>query len=143
MRVALWLTALFAIAVASALFAGNNPGTVNRVKGFPTSSGIPSTTECPSSFDAGVTRRRAAVPAAIDVTVPAAPSFTRTMSEPLPNSSVSTPARSNSRPCVRYPSAPIVATRLCLYGDSWDGNFLIDRDPDRPGLVVAAGDSGH
>ena len=39
--------------------------------------------------------------------------------------------------------APIVATRLCLYGDSWDGNFLIDRDPDRPGLVVAAGDSGH
>lgn len=39
--------------------------------------------------------------------------------------------------------APIVATRLCLYGDSWDGSFLIDRDPDRPGLVVAAGDSGH
>jgi HemY protein len=28
MRVALWLAALFAIAVASALFAGNNPGTV-------------------------------------------------------------------------------------------------------------------
>lgn len=28
MRVALWLMALFAIAVASALFAGNNPGTV-------------------------------------------------------------------------------------------------------------------
>ena len=28
MRAALWLTALFAIAVASALFAGNNPGTV-------------------------------------------------------------------------------------------------------------------
>ncbi|MCC6745181.1 MAG: FAD-dependent oxidoreductase [Acidobacteria bacterium] len=39
--------------------------------------------------------------------------------------------------------APVAATRLCLYGDSWDGNFLIDRDPDRPGLVVAAGDSGH
>lgn len=39
--------------------------------------------------------------------------------------------------------SPIAATRLCLYGDSWDGNFLIDRDPDRPGLVVAAGDSGH
>lgn len=48
--------------------------------------------------------------------------------------------------CESLPSladAPIVATRLCLYGDSWDGNFLIDRDPDRPGLVVAAGDSGH
>lgn len=48
--------------------------------------------------------------------------------------------------CESLPSladVPIVATRLCLYGDSWDGNFLIDRDPDRPGLVVAAGDSGH
>lgn len=40
-------------------------------------------------------------------------------------------------------AAPIVATRLCLYGDSQDGDFLIDRDPGRPGLVVAAGDSGH
>jgi glycine/D-amino acid oxidase-like deaminating enzyme len=34
-------------------------------------------------------------------------------------------------------------TRLCLYCDSWDGDFLIDHDPDRPGLVVAAGGSGH
>jgi glycine/D-amino acid oxidase-like deaminating enzyme len=39
--------------------------------------------------------------------------------------------------------APIVATRLCLYCDTFDGNFWIDHDPDRPGLVVAAGDSGH
>lgn len=39
--------------------------------------------------------------------------------------------------------AALVATRLCLYGDTWDGNFWIDHDPDRPGLVVAAGDSGH
>jgi glycine/D-amino acid oxidase-like deaminating enzyme len=39
--------------------------------------------------------------------------------------------------------APLAATRLCLYCDSWDGNFYIARDPDRPGLVVAAGDSGH
>jgi glycine/D-amino acid oxidase-like deaminating enzyme len=38
-------------------------------------------------------------------------------------------------------SAPIVATRLCLYCDTFDGDFWIDRD--RPGLVVAAGDSGH
>jgi sarcosine oxidase / L-pipecolate oxidase len=39
--------------------------------------------------------------------------------------------------------APIVYTRVCLYCDSWDGHFWIARDPDRPGLVVAAGDSGH
>ena len=39
--------------------------------------------------------------------------------------------------------APIVKRRLCLYCDSWDGDFWIDRDPDREGLVVAAGGSGH
>ena len=39
--------------------------------------------------------------------------------------------------------APVVSTRLCLYCDTFDGDFWIDRDPDRPGLVVAAGDSGH
>jgi hypothetical protein len=32
---------------------------------------------------------------------------------------------------------------LCLYCDTWDGNFWIDRDPEREGLVVAAGGSGH
>jgi glycine/D-amino acid oxidase-like deaminating enzyme len=39
--------------------------------------------------------------------------------------------------------APIAATRLCLYCDTFDGDFWIDRDPERAGLVVAAGDSGH
>jgi glycine/D-amino acid oxidase-like deaminating enzyme len=39
--------------------------------------------------------------------------------------------------------APVARTRLCLYCDSWDGDYLIDHDPDRPGLVVAAGGSGH
>jgi len=39
--------------------------------------------------------------------------------------------------------APIVYTRVCLYCDSWDGHFWIARDPQREGLVVAAGDSGH
>jgi sarcosine oxidase / L-pipecolate oxidase len=39
--------------------------------------------------------------------------------------------------------APLSGTRLCLYCDSWDGNFYIDHVPDRPGLMVAAGDSGH
>ena len=40
-------------------------------------------------------------------------------------------------------SAPVVGTRVCLYGDSFDGHFLIDQDPEHPGLVIAAGDSGH
>lgn len=39
--------------------------------------------------------------------------------------------------------APIVSMRLCLYCDTFDGNFWIDHHPYRPGLVVAAGDSGH
>lgn len=39
--------------------------------------------------------------------------------------------------------APLVETRLCLYCDTFDGDFLIDRDPDRDGLVVAGGGSGH
>ena len=39
--------------------------------------------------------------------------------------------------------APVVHRRLCLYCDTFDGDFWIDHDPERPGLVVAAGDSGH
>lgn len=39
--------------------------------------------------------------------------------------------------------APLIGSRLCLYCDTWDGNFWIDHDPAREGLVVAAGDSGH
>src|SRR5262249_56740840 len=39
--------------------------------------------------------------------------------------------------------APIVATRLCLYCDTFDGDFWIARDRMRAGLIVAAGDSGH
>jgi len=39
--------------------------------------------------------------------------------------------------------APLAGTRLCLYCDTWDGNFWIDHDPDHEGLIVAAGGSGH
>jgi glycine/D-amino acid oxidase-like deaminating enzyme len=39
--------------------------------------------------------------------------------------------------------APIVYTRLCMYCDTHDGHFWIARDPEREGLVVAAGDNGH
>lgn len=39
--------------------------------------------------------------------------------------------------------SPIDSRRLCFYCDSWDGDFLIDWDPDRDGLLVATGGSGH
>ena len=39
--------------------------------------------------------------------------------------------------------APIVNSRLCLYCDTWDGNFWIGHHPHKQGLVVAAGGSGH
>ncbi|MFO0551276.1 MAG: FAD-dependent oxidoreductase [Polyangiaceae bacterium] len=39
--------------------------------------------------------------------------------------------------------ARVVRTRLCLYCDSFDGDFFIDRDPEDPSVVVAAGGSGH
>jgi glycine/D-amino acid oxidase-like deaminating enzyme len=38
---------------------------------------------------------------------------------------------------------PVAERRLCFYCDTRDEQFWIDADPDRPGLVVAAGDSGH
>jgi glycine/D-amino acid oxidase-like deaminating enzyme len=39
--------------------------------------------------------------------------------------------------------APLVATRRCLYVDTLDGDFWIDRHPHYGGLTVATGDSGH
>jgi glycine/D-amino acid oxidase-like deaminating enzyme len=37
----------------------------------------------------------------------------------------------------------IKSRRLCFYCDSFDGDFWIDWDPDREGLLVATGGSGH
>lgn len=39
--------------------------------------------------------------------------------------------------------APIVYTRICVYGDSRDEHFWISRHPEIAGLVIAAGGSGH
>ncbi len=39
--------------------------------------------------------------------------------------------------------AAIVYTRICLYCDTNDGHFWIAADPERRGLIVATGDSGH
>jgi glycine/D-amino acid oxidase-like deaminating enzyme len=38
---------------------------------------------------------------------------------------------------------PLATTRICVYGDTSDLHFWIAPDPERPGLVVAAGGSGH
>jgi len=40
-------------------------------------------------------------------------------------------------------AAPVVYRRVCLYCDTFDGDFLIAHDPEREGLVVAGGGSGH
>lgn len=45
--------------------------------------------------------------------------------------------------CPALAEASITYTRVCLYCDTWDGHFWIAPHPERPGLVVAAGDSGH
>jgi len=40
-------------------------------------------------------------------------------------------------------TAPVVDERLCLYCDTFDHAFWIDHHPQREGLFVAAGGSGH
>jgi sarcosine oxidase / L-pipecolate oxidase len=40
-------------------------------------------------------------------------------------------------------AAPKIGERLCFYCDTFDGNFWIANDPERPGLLVSAGGSGH
>ena len=39
--------------------------------------------------------------------------------------------------------SPVVEERLCLYCDTFDHAFWIDYHPERPGLFVATGGSGH
>lgn len=36
-----------------------------------------------------------------------------------------------------------IGERLCLYCDTFDGDFWIAEDPDREGLIVSTGGSGH
>ena len=40
-------------------------------------------------------------------------------------------------------AAPLTTSKTCLYCDAFDGDFFIGRDPERRGLAIAAGDSGH
>ena len=38
---------------------------------------------------------------------------------------------------------PLSGSKMCVYCDTWDGNFLIGRHPDIEGLTVSTGGSGH
>jgi sarcosine oxidase len=38
---------------------------------------------------------------------------------------------------------PMVASKVCLYTNTPDEHFLIDRDPRRPNVLIAGGFSGH
>ena len=67
------------------------------------------------------------------------------LSRPPP---VSADAEANFRAFLsaRLPAAAdadLVGGRVCVYCDTFDGHFWIDRHPERPGLAVAAGGSGH
>jgi sarcosine oxidase len=51
------------------------------------------------------------------------------------------------RPCLRQfiptGDGPLLALRTCLYTNSPDGHFIVDRHPQQPRAIVAAGFSGH
>ena len=47
---------------------------------------------------------------------------------------------------VRFPAlkdAPLVETRVCQYEQSPDGNFILDRHPERENVWIVGGGSGH
>jgi len=72
----------------------------------------------------------------------------REMSPESPDRTVTLEDEKNLREFLAstFPSladAPIVYTRICMYCDTHDGHFWIAPDPDRKGLVIAAGDCGH
>lgn len=72
----------------------------------------------------------------------------REMSPESPERAVTTEDEKNLREFLSstFPAladAPIVYSRVCMYCDTHDGHFWIARDPDRKGLVIAAGDCGH
>jgi glycine/D-amino acid oxidase-like deaminating enzyme len=72
----------------------------------------------------------------------------REMSPDSPKRTVTSEEEKNLRKFLSWAfpalaEAPIVYTRVCMYCETHDGNFWIARDPERQGLVIAAGDCGH
>lgn len=62
-----------------------------------------------------------------DVPAEAEPRFRAFMAESLPGTA----------------QTPKIFERLCFYCDTFDGDFWIGKDPERAGLLVSAGGSGH
>ena len=72
----------------------------------------------------------------------------REMSPDSPERGVTSEEEENMREFLagtfpKLANAPLVYTRRCFYCDTNDGDFWIAPDPERQGLIVAAGDSGH
>jgi len=72
----------------------------------------------------------------------------REMSPESPQRAVTSEEEENLRKFLSWAfpalaEAPIAYTRVCMYCDTHDGNFCIAPDPEREGLVIAAGDCGH
>jgi glycine/D-amino acid oxidase-like deaminating enzyme len=72
----------------------------------------------------------------------------REMSPESPQRTVTSEEEKNLRKFLSWAfpalaNAPIVYARVCMYCETHDGNLWIARDPDREGLVIAAGDCGH
>jgi glycine/D-amino acid oxidase-like deaminating enzyme len=72
----------------------------------------------------------------------------REMSPESPQRTVTSEEEENLRKFLAWAfpklaDAPIVYTRMCMYCETHDGNFWIAPDPEREGLVIAAGDCGH
>jgi glycine/D-amino acid oxidase-like deaminating enzyme len=72
----------------------------------------------------------------------------REMSPESPQRAVTSEEEENLRKFLSWAfpplaEAPIAYARVCMYCDTHDGNFWIAPDPEREGLVIAAGDCGH
>jgi glycine/D-amino acid oxidase-like deaminating enzyme len=72
----------------------------------------------------------------------------REMSPESPQRAVTSEQEENLREFLSWAfpalaDAPIVHTRVCMYCETHDGHFWIAPDPEREGLVIAAGDCGH
>jgi len=66
------------------------------------------------------------------------------------NDVIRTPTRADEedvrrylRQCLPDADGPVMAMKVCLYTNSPDGHFVIDRHPRHPEVLVAGGFSGH
>jgi sarcosine oxidase len=53
------------------------------------------------------------------------------------------PVRAFVRACIPALDGPVASSTVCLYTNTPDGHFVIDRHPEFPSIVFAGGCSGH